>query len=208
MSLLNARRPWRHALVAERQRRRRAISDLALIGDGNCAALMDREGSRLGCAGPASNSQAIFAGLLGGEDNGEWRIAPVQPFQTTRRYRPDTLILETCFATAEGSALLTDFMPYQTGPRAIMRRLRGMRGRATMTMRFAPRVNYGCSRPRYRREHDRLAIACEGLALAFEATRPELARAEDAISFELREGETIDFVLTDNSSAPTDSARM
>jgi hypothetical protein len=49
-----------------------------------------------GCAGPAFDSAACFAALLGTPENGRWLIAPaLAPLGVTRRYRPGTLVLET-----------------------------------------------------------------------------------------------------------------
>jgi GH15 family glucan-1,4-alpha-glucosidase len=60
--------------------------------------------------------------LLGTPDNGLWRIAPVaENVRVSRRYRPNTLILETEFATAEGEAVVIDFMPLRERASHVMR---------------------------------------------------------------------------------------
>src|SRR5438309_12076059 len=77
------------------------IEDYALIGDGHTAALISREGSLDWLCWPRFDSGACFAALLGTPDNGRWLIAPVSddPPTVTRRYRGETLILETEFET-------------------------------------------------------------------------------------------------------------
>ena len=184
---------------------RRAISDFALIGDGNCAGLVDRDGTLAWLCWPRFDSEAPFASLLGGDDNGEWRIAPDGGFRARRRYRPETLILETQFEAESGAALLVDFMPYQDGRQALVRRLRGLRGVAPMTARFAPRLHCGRDRPAYRRIDGGVAVD-GGVALNLRCTRPELAKGERAVGFELAEGETIDFVFSSADTPPSHPA--
>src|SRR3954465_10324055 len=88
------------------------IEDYAIIGDCETAALVGRDGSIDWLCWPAFDSDACFAALLGTDRYGCWRIAPVEEITgTSRRYRDDTLILETRFETASGVIELTDFMP-------------------------------------------------------------------------------------------------
>jgi GH15 family glucan-1,4-alpha-glucosidase len=183
---------------------RREIADLALIGDGESAMLVDRAGAVCWACWPRFDSPAIFASLLGDENNGEWSLAPAGPFRSTRRYLGDTLILETRFETEDGAALLTDFMPYQRAPRALVRRLRGLSGRISMRTRCAPRAGSGRSTPRCLKEGDRLRIEWEDFALALQSTRPDLARVEEAATFQISEGETVDFLLTESATSVTE----
>src|ERR1700687_3865393 len=93
------------------------IEDYALVGDCGTAALVARDGSIDWLCWPRFDSDACFAALLGTSEHGRWLIAQQDgTARVTRRYRPNTLILETRFETAEGVATLVDFMPaYQTG---------------------------------------------------------------------------------------------
>ena len=182
--------------------RARAIPDYAAIGDGNTSALIDRSGSMDWLCWPRFNSDAIFAAMIGHDGNGLWAIAPDVPFRSSRQYRGDTLILETRFEAEGGAALLTDLMPYQVGSQAVIRRLRGLSGAMRMTMRFAPRFLNGSVAPRYARKCGGLIASCNDASLVLRATRPELAQAEETVSFDLTEGETIDFILTDKNAAP------
>jgi GH15 family glucan-1,4-alpha-glucosidase len=88
------------------------IEDYGLIGDCETAALVSRAGSVDWLCWPRFDSGAVFAALLGGTDNGHWSIAPSDPtLRVSRRYRGNTLILETTFEMSEGSVTLVDFMP-------------------------------------------------------------------------------------------------
>src|SRR5271155_2329752 len=88
------------------------IEDYALIGDCATAALVGRNGSIDWLCLPRFDAPACFARLLGGEENGSWRIAPAQEIlSTSRRYRDSTLILETDFTTESGVVRIVDFMP-------------------------------------------------------------------------------------------------
>jgi GH15 family glucan-1,4-alpha-glucosidase len=87
------------------------IEDYALIGDRKTAALVGRDARSTGCVGRGFDSAACFASLLGNADNGRWLIAPKDPILSAeRRYLPGTLVLETEFQTATGSAAVIDFM--------------------------------------------------------------------------------------------------
>ena len=81
------------------------IEDYALISDLGTAALVGRDGSIDWLCWPRFDSDACFAALLGTTEHGRWRIAPHDgTAKITRRYRPNTLILETRFETTEGAA--------------------------------------------------------------------------------------------------------
>src|SRR5215831_13099228 len=88
------------------------IEDYALIGDCEAAALVGRDGSIDWLCWPRFDSEACFAALLGSKEHGRWQIAPRDgEVRATRRYRPNTLILETRFECSEGAATIIDFMP-------------------------------------------------------------------------------------------------
>ena len=113
------------------------IEDYALVGDGHTAALIARNGSVDWLCWPRFDSGACFAALLGTEDNGRWLIAPVvdegspEPV-ATRRYRGETLILETDFETPEGAVTVIDFMPPGNGTSELVRIVVGKRGTVRM----------------------------------------------------------------------------
>jgi len=78
------------------------VEGYALIGDTHTAALVGRNGSIDWLCLPRFDSGACFAALLGGEEHGFWRITPVgRAARITRRYRGETLVLETEFHTSD-----------------------------------------------------------------------------------------------------------
>jgi GH15 family glucan-1,4-alpha-glucosidase len=91
------------------------IEDYALIGNCRSAALVSRDGAIDWLCLPRFDAPAVFAALLGNEENGRWRIAPSDPVEhCTRRYLDDTLVLETHWTTASGRARVLDCMPWGT----------------------------------------------------------------------------------------------
>ncbi len=123
------------------------IGDHGLIGDCTTAALVDRDGSINWLCWPRFDSDACFAALLGDEGNGHWRICPSVPFRSTRRYRPNTLVLETIFETEDGVVALIDFMPPAGSHSAVVRLVEGRRGRVPMRMDMVMRFGYGAILP-------------------------------------------------------------
>src|SRR3954470_23129529 len=107
-----------------------AIEDLGLIGDMQTAALVGRDGSIDWLSLPRFDSAACFAALLGGPENGRWLVAATEPgAAASRAYRPDTLVLETEWSTAEGRVRVTDFMPPRGKAPDVVRIVEGLPGR-------------------------------------------------------------------------------
>lgn len=120
------------------------IEDYAMIGDLGSAALVGRDGSIDWLCWPRFDSDACFAALLGTPENGRWLIAPKgRAVRTTRRYRWNTLILETRFETDEGIATLIDFMPPRESHSRLIRIVKGEQGRVAFHSELILRFGYG-----------------------------------------------------------------
>src|SRR3954452_11033092 len=111
------------------------IEDYAIVGDTQTAALIGKDGSVDWLCVPRFDSGAIFAALLGTERNGRWRIAPAGEVRAVRRrYRDDSLVLETEFDTDDGTVRVIDFMPPRGEALERIRIVEGVRGRVPVTM--------------------------------------------------------------------------
>jgi GH15 family glucan-1,4-alpha-glucosidase len=120
------------------------IEDYALIGDTHTAALVGRDGSIDWLCLPRFDAAACFAALLGGPDNGRWRLAPKGADRATNRsYLDRALVLVTEWETPDGAVRVTDFMPPRTGMPNLVRIVEGVRGRVEMDMELVLRFDYG-----------------------------------------------------------------
>ncbi|BCJ74634.1 glucoamylase [Catellatospora sp. IY07-71] len=137
------------------------IEDYAVIGDTQTAALVGRDGSIDWLCLPRFDSGAIFAALLGTPEHGRWQIAPATQVRAVRRrYRGDTLVLETEFDTDEGTVRLVDFMPPRGEAADVVRIVEGVSGRVPMRMDLRLRFDYGHVVPWVRRvDADLVAVA-------------------------------------------------
>ena len=137
------------------------IEDYALIGDLETSALVSREGSIDWLCWPNFSSAACFAALLGTADNGFWQIRPKGALlESSRSYRKNSLILETRFVTDHGEVLLTDFMPPRGKNSDVIRIVRGIRGKVTMSLSLVLRFDYGLTVPWVTKaDHEMRAIA-------------------------------------------------
>jgi GH15 family glucan-1,4-alpha-glucosidase len=176
-----------------------AIEDYALIGDCQTAALVGRDGGIDWLCWPRFDSPACFAALLGGPENGHWRISPKSAFRARRAYRHDTLILETQFETAEGAVTLIDFMPVREWHSDLVRMVVGRRGRVAMQMELVLRFDYGSSVPWVTRLADNKgvrAISGPDMAVLCSPVHLEGKDLSTLASFEVAAGESVSFILT------------
>ncbi|MFD0855913.1 trehalase-like domain-containing protein, partial [Actinomadura adrarensis] len=120
------------------------LEDYAIIGDTQSVALVGRDGSIDWLCLPRFDSGACFAALLGGSEHGRWLLAPAGGHRATvRRYRDETLVLETEFSTGDGTVRVIDAMPIRGREPDLVRRVEGVRGRVEMEGELALRFGYG-----------------------------------------------------------------
>src|SRR3954465_4486411 len=87
-----------------------SIGDYALISNCQCAALVSRSGSIDWCCMPRADSDSCFGRLLDWGRGGDFSISPTaKNFTVSRRYIPETMILETRFHCESGDVKLFDF---------------------------------------------------------------------------------------------------
>ena len=183
------------------------IEDYGLIGDLQSAALVSREGCIDWLCIPRFDSGAVFAALLGSTENGRWTIQPDGNFRSPgRRYRDNTLVLETDLESESGAVRLIDFMPPRATKPNVVRIVEGIRGRVQMRMELAIRPDYGHIVP-WVRNLDGVLIGIAGPDAVSLRTPIELEGRDlrTYASFEVAEGERVPFVLTwfpSNESLP------
>jgi GH15 family glucan-1,4-alpha-glucosidase len=175
------------------------IEDYALIGDCNAAALVARDGSIDWLCWPRFDSDACFAALLGASAHGRWLIAPQDgEARVTRRYLPNTLILETRFECREGVVTLVDFMPMGGTHSSVVRLVIGEHGRVDMHMELILRFGYGAVVPWMQKLEDETLRAIAGPDMVVLRTPVDLVGRDmtHVAAFTVAAGERVPFVLT------------
>jgi GH15 family glucan-1,4-alpha-glucosidase len=182
------------------------IEDYALIGDCETAALCGNDGSIDWLCWPRFDSGACFAALVGTPDNGRWKLSPAGAIKSvTRRYRDNTLILETDFETKDGAVTVVDFMPLRGKHSHLVRLVKGKRGKVRMAMELTIRYDYGRSVPWVTRLKDGTMQAIAGPDLITLRT-PIRLRGENlktVSEFTVSAGVTVPFVLSYGASHGT-----
>jgi GH15 family glucan-1,4-alpha-glucosidase len=123
------------------------IEDYAVIGDMHTAAIVGKNGSVDWLCLPHFDSPSCFARLIGEKEHGFWQLAPAGGESvvtaTRRKYRDDSLVLETEFDTATGSVRVTDCMPMRDTHPHVVRLVEGLSGQVDMHMELTVRFDYG-----------------------------------------------------------------
>ena len=132
------------------------IGEYALLSDCRSAALVSRDGSVDWLCFPRFDGPSVFCRLLD-PAGGHFAIRPAGEFQVSRRYVDQTLVLETTFTTARGTAVLTDALAvgrnergHHLGahsPGTLLRSLACTRGEIQVEVSYAPRPEYGLIHP-------------------------------------------------------------
>jgi GH15 family glucan-1,4-alpha-glucosidase len=128
------------------------IADYALLSDRHSAALVSRDGSIDWLCFPRFDSPSIFGRLLD-DDAGRWKLWAPGAHEVTRRYLDRTMVLETTYHTATGTAVVVDALAMGLGnrghelgrdaPHLVLRRASCTRGHVDLEFEFFPRPEYG-----------------------------------------------------------------
>ncbi len=176
------------------------LEDYALLGDTYTAALVGRDGSVDWLCLPRFDSDACFAALLGGPEQGRWLLAPAaSSATTTRRYRGDSLVLETECSTPDGVARVIDCMPIGGhGHVDLVRRVEGVSGRVPMRTELSLRFDFGLTEPWLRTDEGRF-VAVAGPNTVYLDSPVYLEQVRNGTlecRFDLAAGQTVDFRLS------------
>jgi GH15 family glucan-1,4-alpha-glucosidase len=174
------------------------IEDYALIGDLRTAALIGRDGSLDWMCLPHFDSPACFAALLANPEAGRWLLAPAGGGTcTSRRYRGDTLVLETEWHSAEGSVRVIDLMPPRGGTTDVVRVVEGLSGTVDMTMDLRLRYDYGHIVPWVTHEEDGIRAVAGPDATYLTSPVPLQGRGNATVAdFRVSAGDSLPFILT------------
>jgi GH15 family glucan-1,4-alpha-glucosidase len=179
------------------------IREYAAIGDGRAVALVALDGSIDWLCLPDLDSPSVLGALLDAERGGHFVVEPEIPFEASRRYFPETNVLETTFKTGAGQVRLTDAMTLPAGDlspyRELVRRLEGLAGVVPMRWRLEPRFGYGGRETRIEQRAG-LPVAVNGrdalAACSWEAGEPECGEEEVTARFSVGEGGSSLLVLS------------
>lgn len=174
------------------------IEDYAVIGDTQTLALVGKNGSIDWLCFPRFDSAACFAALLGSPDNGRWLLAPKgEVTSVERRYRQDTLILETEFHTREGAVRVVDLMPIRGRDPDIVRVVEGISGSVSMQSELIIRYDYGSVLPWVRTIDGRLHAVAGPDSLVLDSPVHHEGKDLTSVSeFQVRAGHRVPFALT------------
>ena len=174
------------------------IEDYALIGDLQTAALVSAAARSTGSACRASTPAPASPRCSARRERPLAARPERRAARTSRRYRDDTLVLETTWETADGAVRVVDFMPPRGRAPDIVRIVEGVRGRVRMRtelddpLRLRPHRALGAPRRRHAPRDRRAGRALLPHAGARRAAR----RCAPSRSSTVDEGERVPFVLT------------
>ena len=138
----------------------------------------------------------MFAAVVDASRGGTFELQPALRFDSTRRYLPNSNVLETTFTTDRGSVRVIDALTipdrHLEAMREIVRSLEGMSGTVPMRWQFAPKFNYGAG-PTCPGWRGRVPVAtCGADAMAVQswnAGMPVWEGSRVGATFDLRKGD-------------------
>lgn len=134
------------------------IAEHAFLSDARSAALVTREGSIDWLCLPRFDSPSVLGRLLD-DEAGHLLLRPADPAAVpTRRYLPQSLVLQTSWACASGELVVHDALALgirerghdlgRTSPGVLLRHARCTSGQVEVVLEWAPRPEFGLVHPR------------------------------------------------------------
>jgi GH15 family glucan-1,4-alpha-glucosidase len=187
------------------------IADYALVSDCRSAALIHRNGSVDWLCFPRFDGPSVLGRLLDAAA-GHWSIAPTGDAEITRRYVPETLVLETTCRTSTGTAKVLDALAvgrnergHELGggaPSVLMRQIVGVNGTVTFDLEYAPRPEYGLIFPLLETVDGGVVARGGADLLALSAPVPcEIDGSAARARFDVNSGDVVGFALHHRTSS-------
>jgi GH15 family glucan-1,4-alpha-glucosidase len=185
------------------------IREYAAIGDGRTVALVARDGAIDWLPLPDLDSPAVFGAILDAERGGRFSLEPDLPYAVTRRYVPNTNVLETTFTTSAGVVRITDALllhgPGLAPLRELVRLVEGLSGATPMRWSVEPRFGYAAS-PVSIASRDGVTIAASGSDAIgvhpWGVGEPEIGRDRVSGRFDAHVGSTSMIALSASRQEP------
>lgn len=179
------------------------IEDYAMIGDCRTAALVSTAGSIDWLCLPRFDSMACFAGLLGTQEHGGWRIAPTtRTYTSSRAYLDGSLVLKTRFETRHGIVDLIDFMPTGLESSHVVRMVSGVKGSVSMESSLIVRFDYGVTVPWTSEADSKTTVMIAGPDMLVLRTElgSDMENGRILSKLNVKEGDEFTFVLSHGPS--------
>jgi GH15 family glucan-1,4-alpha-glucosidase len=130
------------------------LEELALIGNCQFSALVERTGAIVWCCLPRFDSEPVFSTLLDHEQGGHFGVGAADDALGIQRYIDNTNVLETTFSTPEGTFRILDFAPrfvlYDRvfRPTQLFRIVEPVAGTPRIRVRCEPKLGWSKATPR------------------------------------------------------------
>ncbi len=195
----------------------RPIADYALLSDRHSAALVSRDGSVDWLCFPRFDSPSIFGGLLG-DAAGHWTVRVADADAVTRQYVDRTMVLETTYVTATGTAVVLDALAMGDGnrghqlgrdaPHLLLRQVTCTAGEVAVDVEYVPRPEYGLVAPLFDVVDGGLTATGGADTLVLSCPTPMTVESSSASTrLALGTGERAGFALHHHKRADPGSAR-
>jgi GH15 family glucan-1,4-alpha-glucosidase len=187
------------------------IADYAVLGNGSTVALVALDGQIDWWPLPRIDSPPIFAALLDARRGGHLNLCPQGRFEVSRRYLPDSNVLETTFRTDTGTVTVTDALTVGRAGRLpwaeLVRCIQGVVGEVALQWEIVPGDRFGLSSPklRTRADGDEIVVDMGELHLAvhcFDVGDPKMEKRRIAGTFSVAAGTRSVLAITGSESEP------
>ena len=170
------------------------LQDLAIIGDRNTCALLDKSGNIVWYCPTRFDFPSLFANLLDPDKGGFWGVEGENLQFLKREYNGDSGLLRTCFRSPAGELTLEDWMPIDASFTGICRQLTS--SPAPLSFLIRPRPDYAQTPAKVQARENHLLLNDQWHLYASHPLEVE----EDTIRCRVPAGESAWMVLGDGGS--------